>query len=53
MYQGPTTKKVSTFHLHDEEDRERYEELLNDPNVEVDRDEFTYTKTGNEPIITI
>ena len=47
-------KKVDTFNLGKTADKEAYEELLNDPNlVYINKEEFTYSRKTDQPIITI
>jgi len=46
------TKKVDVFDLKLESDKKAYEDLINNPNVEVYREEFQYVKTG-DPKITV
>jgi hypothetical protein len=49
-----TEKKVETFNLAKPDQKERYEALLNDPNVSyIEREEFTYSKRTEHPIITV
>ena len=49
-----TEKRVDVFNLTDPESKARYEELLNDPKMlYVIKEEFTYSKSGNQPITTI
>ena len=49
-----TTKRVDCFNLKDREEKAAYEELINDPKlVYVIKEEFTYSKSGNQPITTI
>lgn len=45
-------KHVAKFILDDPEDRERYEDILNDPTFTIIKSEFTYDKMGRA-IITI
>jgi len=51
IYQDGTIK-VAKFCLEDENDKQLYEKVLNDPSCDVIRDEFTYDKAGR-PLITI
>tara|TARA_Y100000593_G_scaffold82146_1_gene154113 strand:- start:143 stop:322 length:180 start_codon:yes stop_codon:yes gene_type:complete len=49
-----TIKRVDCFNLKDREEKAAYEELINDPKlVYVIKEEFTYTKTGACPVVTI
>ena len=49
-----TEKRVDVFCLTDPEEKGRYEELLNDPKLMyIIKEEFTYSKSGNQPITTI
>ena len=43
---------VNVFHLAKEEDKSQYEELINDENIVITREEFTYDRSG-KPIMTI
>jgi len=43
---------VKKFLLEDELEKSQYEDILNNPNCEVIRDEFTYDKLG-KAMITI
>lgn len=45
-------KKVDVFDLQLENERKKYEDLINNPDVEVYKEEFQYVKTGN-PKITV
>ena len=49
-----TIKRVATFNLGNSSDKEDYETLINDPNlVYINKEEFTYSKKTDQPIITI
>jgi len=43
---------VEVFRLTELDERNSYEILLNNPNIKVIRDNFTYDKKGN-PVITV
>ena len=43
---------VNVWHLAKEEDKAQYEDLINDSDIVITREEFTYDKSG-KPIITI
>ena len=47
-------KRVDKFNLDIPEEKARYEELLNDPEVIITREEFMYTKNAAAcPMITV
>jgi len=46
------TKKVDVFDLQLENERKKYEDLMNNPDVEIIKEEFSYVKTGN-PKVTV
>ena len=49
-----TRKKVKTFDLKIEEQKEKYEAILNDPKVTyIIKEEFTYDKRSSHPVTTI
>ena len=43
---------VNVWHLAKEEDKAQYEDLINNSDVVITREEFTYDKSG-KPIITL
>ena len=43
-------KKVDVFDLKDSAEKKKYENLLNNPDVEIYREEFSYVKTGDPKI---
>ena len=45
-------KKVDFFDLLVSNDKKRYENLMNNENAEIVKEEFSYTKSGN-PVITV
>jgi hypothetical protein len=45
-------KKVDVFDLRIENEKKKYEDLMNNPDVEIYKEEFSYIKTGN-PAITV
>lgn len=45
-------KKVEVFELNALQDKMRYEELLNDDDVIIEKEQFTYLKDGT-PKITV
>ena len=46
------TKKVEVFDLRVEHEKKQYEDLMNNPDVDIYKEEFSYVKTGN-PAITV
>ena len=49
-----TQKKIEVFNLAKPEHKAEYEELINDPKVShIIREEFTYSKKTEHPIITV
>ena len=49
-----TEKKIKVFHLGRPEQREEYEALLNSDRLHhIEKDEFTYSKRTEQPIITV
>lgn len=49
-----TRKKVEVFNLAKPDHKAEYEELLNDPNVShIEKEEFTYSKRTEHPVITV
>jgi hypothetical protein len=44
------TKKVDVFDLKIDTEKKEYEDLLNNPDVEIYREEFSYVKTGDPKI---
>lgn len=46
------TKKVEVFDLKIEHEKKAYENLMNDPRVDITKEEFSYVKTG-DPKITV
>jgi hypothetical protein len=45
-------KKVDVFDLKLDKEKKQYEDLLNNPSVNIVREEFSYVRTGN-PAITV
>jgi len=43
-------RKVDVFDLKLENEKKAYEDLMNNPNVEIIREEFSYVKTGDPKI---
>ena len=49
-----TKKKVRTFNLGKIDQRDEYEDLINDSKVSfVEKEEFVYDKRTGQPVITI
>jgi len=49
-----TRKKIKVFDLGRREDKQNYENLLNDINVShIIREEFSYSKRTDQPLITV
>ncbi len=46
------TKKVDVFDLKMDNEKKAYEDLMNNPDVTIVKDEFSYVKTG-DPKITV
>jgi hypothetical protein len=46
-------KKVAVFELTDPIDKSKYEDLLNDPTVEIIEKQFSYTGREGTPKVTI
>ena len=46
------TKKVDVFDLKIDHEKEKYENLMNNPDVSIVKEEFSYVKTG-DPKITV
>jgi hypothetical protein len=45
-------KKVDVFDLKLDKEKKQYEDLMNDPRVDIIKEEFSYVKTG-DPKITV
>lgn len=43
-------KKVDVFDLKIDHEKKAYEDLMNNPNVSIIREEFSYVKTGDPKI---
>lgn len=49
-----TRKKVEVYNLAKPDDKDAYESLMNDPEVDfISKEEFTYSKRSEQPIITV
>jgi hypothetical protein len=46
------TKKVDVFDLKMDNEKKDYEDLMNNPDATIVKEEFAYVKTGN-PAITV
>lgn len=46
------TKKVDVFDLKIDHEKKKYEDLMNNPDVVIIKEEFSYVKTG-DPKLTV